>query len=73
MKGSSLAWEAVFSFANAGSSNWCTEDGIDIIKERKVKFAGKIKFKDYFGIENEIAKILDKGARIITQLSQFKM
>lgn len=66
LRGSALAWEALLSFATAGSSNWSSESGIDLIKEKRVKIYGKIKSKDYFEIEKEICTLLEKKAKIIS-------
>lgn len=66
LRGSAFAWESLWSFANAGSSNWSSESGTDISEEKRVKIYGKIKTKDYFGIEDEIKEILEKNAKIIS-------
>ncbi len=66
LRGAAIGWEALWSFINSGSSNWSSEDGIDISKVKKVKFLGKIKARDYFGIEDEIKEILKKNVKIIS-------
>lgn len=66
LRGSAYAWDSLWSFANAGSSNWSSESGIDISEQKKVKIYGKIKSKNYFGIEDEIKEILKKNAKIIS-------
>lgn len=66
LRGSALAWEALWSFANAGSSNWSSENGTNLMEEKKVKIYGKIKTKDYLGIEKEITALLEKNAKVIS-------
>lgn len=66
LRGSAFAWESLWSFANKGSSNWSSENGVDVSKEKGVKIYGKIRTKDYFGIEDEIKKILVEKAKIIS-------
>ncbi len=63
--GSAMAPSKLREFIKAGSSNWCTEEGLDLSKEERVKDYGDIKTEGFFVIENEFVELLEKDVRII--------